>query len=122
MSVTITRLSDGATSTPYDAVIPYSIADESRNIETDLLSGDMAFTLNTPRRGTGELTFLYDNETDARAGRELHRVASAFTVADTERPGIDTTYVLAGGGQRLTLDEETLTVWTLVVSFREAGL
>lgn len=122
MTVTITRLTDDATTSPMMIQLPYQITDESRNIEDDLLNGDMAIALIAPRPGTGELTLLYDNETDARAGRSLHRVASAFALVDTDNPAANITYVLGPRGQTLSIDEDTQEMWALVVSYREVDL
>ena len=76
-------------------------------------------TLIAPRPATGELTFVYLEEAAARAGRELHRAASAFTVTDTEHPTFGMTYILGTGGTRLEQSPETQKAWKLVVSFRE---
>lgn len=122
MTVTITRLSDDATTTPLKVLLPIDVVDESRNVETDLLSGDMAITLIPPRPGTGELVLLYADEAAGRAGRALHRVASAFSLADTVNADRNITYVLAPGGQRLALDPETRRRWLLTVSYREVEL
>lgn len=119
MTVTITRLSDGATTAPTMIVLPYEVTDESRNIETDLLSGDMAITLVAPRPGTGDLTLLYPDEASARAGQALHRGRSAFTLVDTENPTANMTYALGRSGTRLAVDTETQDDWSLVVSYRE---
>ena len=122
MTVTITRLSDDATTSPVMIVLPYEITDESRNIETDLLNGDMAITLVAPRPATGQLTLLYATEADARAGRALHRATSAFSLLDTDHPGVAMTYVLARGGQRLSIDDRTQQTWKLVIAYREVEL
>lgn len=119
MTVTITRLSDSATSTPTMIVVPYEVNDESRNVETDLLSGDLAVTLSTPRPGTGELTLLYADEASARAGRALHRGRSLFQLTDTENPAAGIVYALGRNGTRLSVDPDTQDDWTLVVSYRE---
>lgn len=120
MTVTITRLSDDATAIAGSIVLPYSLTDESRNIETDLLSGDLAITVYTPRPTSGELQFLFATETAARAARDLHRVASIFSVADTTNPTADMTYALGSGGQ--TLEKHPAKEWTLRVSYREVIL
>jgi hypothetical protein len=103
-------------------VLPYEVTDESRNTETDLLSGDMAITLALPRPGTGDLTLVYNDEASARAGRALHRARSAFTLSDTENPSVGITYALGRGGVRLSIDEHTQDAWILVVSYREVDL
>ncbi|GAA5205870.1 hypothetical protein [Microbacterium kyungheense] len=122
MTATITRLSDGATTTPDMFALPYEIVDESRNVETDLIGGGMAITLVPPRPAAGELTLIYATETDARAARQLHRARSAFTLDDTENPAAGMTYAIGRGGVRLALDEATQDAWVLTVSFREVEL
>lgn len=122
MAITITRAGDSATTTPKTIRLPDDVTDESRNIEHDLLNGDMAITLIPPRPGSGEMTLVYETESDARAARALHRAADHFALVDTDNADRDTTYVLGQGGTRLALDPETKVYWFLFVSYREIEL
>lgn len=119
MAVTITRTSDSATATALALLLPYAISDESRNIESDLLNGDLAITLVSPRPASVTLKFLFASEADARAARALHRAASTFTVADSTMPSLDMEYALGTGGQTLAIDDRGTGDWTLDVSIRE---
>lgn len=122
MTITITRAGDSATTTPKTLRLPDDVIDESRNVEHDLLNGDMAITLVAPRPGMGEMTLVYPDEASARAGRALHRAADHFELVDTENTARNTTYVLGQGGTRLSLDPETKRFWFLNVSYREIDL
>ena len=121
MTITITRAGDSATTTPKTILLPDDVIDESRNIEHDLLSGDMAITLIPPRPGTGDMTLVYDDETAARAARGLHRVADSFLLVGTENTARNSTYVVGSGGTRLGRDR-TSEYWQLVASYREVDL
>lgn len=119
MTVTITRATDSATATALALILPYELTDESRNVETDLLNGDLAITLVAPRSASVQLTYFFADEADARAARDLHRAASTFSVNDSSMPSLNMDYALGSGGQVLAIDSRGTGQWTLQVSIRE---
>lgn len=114
---TITRTSDSATTSPV-LVDGYEAALSSRNVVHDLIGGDIAVTLVTPRPRAGELVLVYDDEADAWAGFNLHSVADTFTLVSDEVTPADMMYVL-DGDVRIALDDESRAVWVVTVGYQE---
>lgn len=119
MTITITRAGDSATTTPTTVTLPDDVVDESRNIEQDLIGGDLVVTLIEPRPASGEMTLVYPDEATARAARALHRAADEFSLVDSENPLRNSTYVIGQGGVRLGRHPQLTERWLLVVSYRE---
>jgi len=113
--ITITRVSDNATTTP-DDLTEYDVTRQGRSIVHDLLDGGVAVALVSPSPRSGSLPMRYSDETAALAGLALHEAESSFTLVDTDRPGLGMTYVVTGA--RLTLDAR-VDVWTLTINFQE---
>lgn len=115
---TITRVIDGATSTPH-LVDGYETSVEGRSVVHDLIEG-IAVTLIPPRPRAGALRLFFPegDEASAWACLNMHRTASTFTITDLDRPGIGMTYVVAG---RVTfgLDDETREDFMVTVEYQE---
>lgn len=120
MSNVITRTSDSATTTPV-LVVGYRTERQSRNVVHNLIGGDIAVTLVDPRPRSGELVLLYDNETDAWAGYNLHGAAAVFTLASDEVASVDMAYVI-DGTVAIALDDQSQAVWLVTVGYQEVSL
>lgn len=119
MSATITA-SVGGVTLPL-LVTGYDTARQSRNIVHDLLSDDIAVILVPARPRSGTLELLYDDETNARGALDLHGQASTFDLVSDERESVNMTYVV-DGEVRLTLEDETRSLWLLAVGYQEVIL
>lgn len=119
MTTTITRDSDGASTTPTLVVFPIESADASRNLIHRTLDGGIAMSIYPLDPAAGELMLLYFDEDSARAARALHRPADTFTFTDSIHPSRDMTYAVSPQGTRLMFDEATGKRWTLAVGYQE---
>ena len=118
-TATITRASDGATTSPR-LIDGYETGSESRNVTHDLIGGGIAVSLVAPRPRRGELRMVYPSEAQAWAGFMMHQMPDLFTVTDLLVPEIDMTYVVSGT-LSLALDEVTRAVWVLTVPYQEVS-
>lgn len=116
MPTTITRSSDGATTTP-TLILGYETRDEGRTIVHDLIGGGLAVVLVDPRPRSGTLQLFYPEELGAWDARTLLRAKSTFTLVDTDRPVVGMTFVVTD--LTLTLDEKTRQRWVLAVQYQE---
>lgn len=119
MTVTITRTSDGATTTPTKVIVPISETDQGRNIVHKTLDGGIAVSLIRPDPPSGEMTLLYWDEASARTSQQLHRGSSTYTLEDTVHPARNKVYVVKDPGVTLSFDEDTRKRWTVVVPYQE---
>lgn len=109
---------NGAGSTAPVVIDGYETSRESRNVVHDLIGGGIAVTLILPRPRSGELTLRYTSETQAWGALALLSNESAYTLTDSDRPGIGMTFVV-NGDVALSLDEDTRDTWTVQVPFQE---
>jgi hypothetical protein len=119
MSVTISAANGAGSTSPLTILSPWETTWSARNVIHDLIGGGIAVSLVAPRPRSGELTLLYDTETDAFAAAALHREETTFTLTETETPSVSMSYVVDGTGIRVALDEQTLLVWTVTVGYQE---
>lgn len=116
MSTVITRTSDSATATPI-LVTGYDARREGRNVTHDMLDGTIVVTLIDPRPRSGTLSLLFSDEADANAAMLLHATSDTYTLAVSERPTLDMTYV--AGGLGISLEDQTRDLWLVTVDFQE---
>lgn len=117
MTTTITATNGAGTATP-QLVYGYDTERQSRNVVHDLIGGDIAVSLIAPRRRSGRLQLLFDNEADAFACLALHAQETSFTLDVDDVPGVAMTYVV-NGTVRLVLDDETHDAWTVEAGYQE---
>jgi hypothetical protein len=122
MSATITAADGSGTTVPMTVLSPYETAWEARSVVHDLIGGGIAVSLVAPRLRSGDLALLYGTEAEAYACATLHRSETTFTLTETERPAVSMTYVVAGSGVVVALDEASLTAWIVTVGFQEVTL
>lgn len=117
MTTTITR---GATVITPRLVIGYTSTRDSKNVIHDLW-GTSAPAVSLGPLGTrsGTLEMLFLTEAESVAAESAHALSGSFLLADTDRPSVGMTYVVAGRVTR-SLDASTGTRWLLSVDFREA--
>lgn len=113
---TITAASGGLTTSPI-AVDGYEATRTSRNIVHDLINGDVAVTLISPRLRSGRLRLVYGNAVDAVAALTLHEIETTFFLERDDLPGLNMTYVL-DGDVSIAVDESR-GAWVLTVGFQE---
>lgn len=118
MTTTITATESGLTTTP-DVMTRYEVGLASQNIIHDVSGGgNVAVSLIEPRPRSGTLELVYKDEASARAAFEMHGLAEAFELSDTDIPRAAMTYVI-DGNLSLVLDAATRSVWLLTVGFQE---
>lgn len=108
----------GDTTSPL-LVLGYEASRRSRNTTRDLLSGDIAVVMNSPRPRSGTLELLYDVEGDAFAAVNIHAQETTFTLETDDRVSVGMTYVLGEGDVTIALDDETRDAWVVSVPFQE---
>lgn len=116
MTITLTRLSDTTTSTP-DDLLGYSARNESGTVVTDLIDGSIAVTLLDAQPRTGSLRLRYLAYADAWAAHAMHLLADTYTLADSDRPALDMTYIRKSVD--IDLEETTWTSWIVTVEYQE---
>lgn len=109
---------NGAGSTAPVLIDGYEASRESRNVVHDLIGGGIAVTLILPRPRSGELTLRYDAEVQAWGALALLSHESAYSLTDSDRPGVGMTFVV-NGDVTLALDEDTRDTWTVQVPYQE---
>ncbi|CAI9386090.1 hypothetical protein [Microbacterium sp. T2.11-28] len=113
---TITAVTSGNTTTPL-AVDGYEAERESRNIIHDLLSGNVAVTLISPRPRAGTLQLMYTAHSDAFAAFNLHAEETVFTITNPDVTNVGMSYVVRDGiGIR---QDDTRAGWIVSVDFQE---
>jgi len=119
MSATITANAPGSGSTtPTTILSPYEARAQSRSIVHDLIGGGIAVSLVAPRPRAGVLDLLFETESDADAAFRLHFQETTFSLVESDHPSLGMTYVV-DGDLSIALDEQTLTVWIVSVSYQE---
>jgi len=113
---TITAAAGGLTTSPV-AVDGYEATRASQNIVHDLISGDIAVTLISPRPRSGTLQLVYGNAADAFAAFTLHETETTFFLERDDLPALNMTYVL-DGDLTITVDDSR-EAWVLAVGFQE---
>lgn len=98
-------------------VLGYDYERQAGNIVHDTIL-DQAVTLRKAGLRKGTLTFLFADEASALDAEDAHALPEVFTLTDTDRPGLNMRYVVAGT-IRTTLDPQTRHRWTLAVTFRQ---
>lgn len=116
--VTITAQDGTAAATTPLLVDGWQPEAESGNITHDLIDGSIAVTLVGDRPRFGVLTLIYDDDTAAEAARQLLARPTTFTLAASERPVVDMTFVRSG---RITpaMHDEHRDLWVFAVGFQE---
>jgi hypothetical protein len=109
---------NGAGSTAPTVIDGYETERESRNVVHDLIGGGIAVTLILPRPRSGELTLHYATEVQAWGALALLSNESAYTLTDSDRPGVGMTFVVNGSVQ-LALDDDTRDTWTVSLPYQE---
>ncbi|TDW50999.1 carbohydrate binding protein [Curtobacterium sp. PhB42] len=91
---------------------------ESRNIINPVLGGGVDVTPQAASKRSGSFVLVYQDEADAVAAFDMHRMATTFVLTDTDRPSVGMTYVLSGTVER-TLDDESRDFWLVTVNYQE---
>lgn len=100
-------------------VLGYDWERQGRNTIHETLSGQ-AVTLRPAGLRKGTLQYLFADEAAALEAEDVHAIADALTLADSDRPALGMRYVLEGS-IRLTLDPQTRHRWTVAVGFRQVS-
>ena len=123
MTTTITASTGTPTTSTPTLVLGYETTRAGANITHELISGDLAVVLRPGRLRSGTLRLFYPSESAAFGAMDMHARRATFTLNDTDRAPVNMTYVVTDGGRvALTLDDETRTVWTVMVDFQEVAL
>lgn len=115
MTTTITK---GATTITPALALGYRAETESMNVVHRKLGGgvDVSLAPDSPRTGTLKLLFL--TRAEAWAAHALHTSVGTLTLADSDLPQTNMTYV-RDGRMEIELDDQTLKRWVLTVGFQE---
>lgn len=115
--------SNGNTSTPL-AVNGYEGVSASQDVIHEILGGTgyPDVTLRFPLSPTGTLTYLFDNEADAKYCESMHTALAVFTLSDDDIETIDGMSYSRNGNVTLTLDDDTRSAWTVAVDYRVVSL
>ena len=118
MSATVTATNGAGAVTALSTLSPYATGRDSRNVVHDLIGGGIAVSLVPPRPRSGELALLFPDEASSTRCVDLHAIPTTFELVDTDEPSVGMIYVVDG---RVTaeLDEGTLEVWIVTVSYQE---
>ncbi len=112
-------VNDGSTATLSPAlVLGYETSRESQNIVHDIIGGGIAVTLIRPRPRSGTLHLFFLTEPDAFNALNKHALEATFTLSDSDRPGVNMTYV-ADGTADLALDDQTRLRWVVSIGYQE---
>jgi hypothetical protein len=118
MSATITATNGAGTTSPLTVLSPWETSRSSRNVIHPLIGGGLVVSLVAPWPRAGEFEMLYETEAEAFACVQLHAAETSFTLAEPDRPNVAMTYVI-DGDIRIRLDEGTLDLWVVTVSYQE---
>lgn len=116
MSTTITS---GATVITPTLVTGYETSQETRNIIHSIIgksSPEVTLRVAMPRSGTLEL--LFETAAAANTARTTHATGGTFTLASTEIPQANMTYVVSGA-IGIALEDETRRLWLVTVDYQE---
>lgn len=115
MSTTVT---DGSITLTARLRLDFSNVYESRNRIHELLGGGVAVTFGGQPLRTGTLSLLFTSESDAQSALEMHRSGYVFQVADTAKPSLNMTYVVAGQ-MEAAYQEDSSDAWIVNVDVQE---
>lgn len=116
----MTTIIHGTGSITPEVVNGFEASREARSIVHTILGRpdpDVTFRPAGLRSGTLSLVFA-DGATAASAEAAL-TVPQVLTLTDPDVPKVGMSFVVAGGGVRTVLDDETRTVWIVEVPFQE---
>ena len=91
---------------------------ESLNIETQLLSGEIAVTLVGDADQAGTLAFVFTDDTSVTAARAILRRPTSFSLEVPDRPALNMTFVRSGSLSPV-IHDAAKDVWQVSVGFRE---
>ena len=115
---TVTAL-DGTTDSFSPAFMTTLSSDvPSLNVETVLLSGEVAVTLVGDRVQGGTFTFVFISDADVLAARAILARPTSFTLEVPDRPLLDMTFVRSGS-LGATIHDTVKDVWEVTVGFLE---
>lgn len=120
MATTISANNGAGTSSPLTALSPYASTRTGRNVIHDLIGGDIAVSLVSPRPRSGTIEYLFDNEQDAFDCLTLHGEETSFTLT-ADLSTVSMTYVVDGSGVTIRLDEQSLRAWIVAVGYQAVG-
>lgn len=112
-------ISAGATTITPTLVLGYQGESEATNTIHPLIgSAEPAVTFAVEALRAGTLDLLFSTESAAWAARAFLQTTNKFTFASTDVPAIGMKFVRTGP-MTITLDDETVEVWTLSVGYQE---
>lgn len=117
-----TTISNGTNTLTPRLVSGWKHTRESRSIVHDILGTSApAVTLRPAALRSGTLLVVVGTDDNLVASMEgMFSAGDVLTIASTERPLVDMSFV-AVGDVTVTLDDETRTVWTIEVDFQEVA-
>lgn len=116
MSTTITY---GATTLTPTLVLGWESSQDTYNVIHDILGLTIpSVTLRGSKSRSGTLSTLWQTAAQAEACRVLHSAPGVFTLASTEVPQLNMSYVVAGS-VTATLDEDSSRLWTVSIDYQE---
>ena len=113
-----TSISNGSITIYPQLRIDTSNVYESRNKVHELLGGGVAITFGEEPLRTGTLELLFTSESDAVQAVAMHRDGYVFQIADTAKPSLDMTYVVAGQIQGV-FQLDSVDAWLVSVDVQE---
>jgi len=117
----MTTITAGSSTITPTLVLGYEAQSESTNVVHRVIGrSNPDYTIGFETLRSGTLRLLFDTRAAAFTALALHRTVSVFTLADTDVPQADMTYIRTGA-MTIGLDPETRIYWTLEVGFEEVS-